>query len=238
MRLKLKYGTHTHDIAEASVVINRRNTFAQSNKRTGYIESWSIDGFLQADDQAGIGADIQTLKEAYSTDNKTAVLLFEDGTETKHKLDTNDSISGVRVQLFDFPEGDGAEYSTFRSYRILIDAEFATDAGILWLHESLMFTGGKHKFLHKQTLTGFAQKQIVAQNIPHRVVQSGFVIGHFFWPAAQPPLFPQNLKNEDSSVKRAGPEKIYANRQKSTHFRTEWNYVFESISAMNGNPSF
>ncbi|MCH7989758.1 MAG: hypothetical protein IID46_11510 [Planctomycetes bacterium] len=238
MRTKLKYGDHTHDLADAAIVINRTNTFSENNKRTGYIETWTIDGFLQADTQDAIGTKINTLKDAYDKDNETAVLLFEDGSETNHKLDTADSVSGVRVRLVDFPEGRGAEYSTFRSYRIVIDAEFADDAGIIQLVETLTFTGGGSKFLHKQTLIGLPQKQFVAQNIPFRVTQAGFSVGHLFWPNPLPPIFPNDLKNEESSTVKTGPENVYAKTHKATHFRTSWNYAFESVGAMNANPTF
>lgn len=238
MRTKLKYGNHTHDLADAAIVINRANTFSKNNKRTGYIETWTIDGFLQADTQNAVGTKIETLKNAYDKDNETAVLLFEDGSETKHKLDTSASVSGVRVRLVDFPEGRGAEYSTFRSYRIVIDAEFVENAGILEFMETLTFSGGGPKFLHKQTLTGLPQKQFVAQNIPFRVTQAGFSVGHTTWPALASPLFPKHLKREESSTVKTGPENVYAKTNRATHFRTSWNYVFESVSAMNANPTF
>ncbi len=239
MRIKLKYGDHTHELADAAVVISRQNTHSENNKRTGYIETWTIDGFLQASSQPEIGTTIDTLKTAYDEDNKTAVLLFEDDTETVHKLDTTESLSGVRVRLFDFPEGRGAELSTFRSYRIVLDAEFFEDAEILQFMETLTFSGGGPKFLHKQTLTGLPQKQIVAQNIPFRATQSGFSVGHLGPPPVNAPLFPDDLKNDESQYPtKTGPEKVYANTQKATHFRTAWNYVFERVSAMSGDPTF
>lgn len=236
--MQLKVGTYTHAVAESSITFSEEVLWSENNKRIGRRERWNIEGFLQAASQSALDTAIGTLKTQYRKDNETAVLLFDDGSETQHKMDTTASLSGVRVRFFEFPFRNGAEYSTFRSYRITVEGEFTDNinAGIIYLQDTLTFNGGGPRFVHKQTLAGLPQKQIVAQSTPHRVVQSGVALGHLGYITAPSPLFPDDFKQDESSVKRVGPDNVYALTNKATHYRTEWNYLFESVSPMNGNP--
>ncbi len=121
----LAYGSYRHALAEAGLSIRRETQFTANGVPTSIRERWRIDGVLQAESPEAVTRAIHELQTAYSRQAQDVALYLPDGTTpTAHVILSRDTIGGVRVtQSPSFPQGRGAEYSTFRSYTIELEAD-------------------------------------------------------------------------------------------------------------------
>lgn len=207
--------------------------------RRGYKETWQIQGFLQAATTAALTAAIQALEIAYSYDGLAIGLFFDDGTASAHGVIVANTIGGSRVVSGpEYGQGAGAEYSTFRSYSIVVEFDIPDlRYNVVAYSESLSFEGGGPMDLHLQPLVGFPQKQRVAEATPYRVTQEGSAIGLAAYPVPNFPIWPAALiwpkaRFSRKSPKRSGPggAPVY------TEFEITWHYEFEDALPLLGDP--
>lgn len=204
-------------------------------------ERWTIDGFLQAADATALTTAIDQLLGAYAQPGQDLVLLMPDGvTYTSHRLLAVETLGGPRVLSVSFPHGRDGEYSTYRRYRIEIEADVpivSPDTVLLAWHEWLGFLGGGPRFVYLQTLVGPPIKQVVATATPYRAIQTGHAVGSGGWPLPPDPIWPAAEHVDRRRIvrhapRRSGPSGI----QTYTHFETRWQYEFESALSLNGSP--
>jgi hypothetical protein len=236
----LTYGGYAHAIGEAEILIKRSSIFNEGGQLYGLRENWTVRGFLQAPDPVTLTLAMEAMKVAYSFQGQDLALRFDDGSLTTHYIQTAATIGGVRVvDGPSFPQGHGAEYSTFRSYEITLEAEVPnTQVNLMAYFESLTFEGGGPLNVHLQTLTGLPQKQLTAEATPFRCIQDGEAIGHFSYPFLNPPIFAYALVNprgrfEKKTPKRTGPP----GRPTFTEWPVHWHYEFESAYPFVGDPT-
>src|SRR4029077_8154957 len=86
---------------------------------------------------------IAALRSAYNVNGLDLGLYLDDGvTPTDHVLASSTTLGGTRVTALEFPNGSGAEYSTFRSYSITVEADTPdTSQNLLDFSETLSFAG-------------------------------------------------------------------------------------------------
>lgn len=237
----LSYNGYTHDDNEATIVMSRR---AKTNDRTqteGYVDRWTIDGVLHAASAAALTTALQALATAYSTDGGDAILYLPDGvTETAHALRSSATTSGVRVIEAHYPEGGGAEYTTFRSYQIVLEAEttFASSGGggnqgLQSYTEIVTFSGGGPRFAWLQPLVGPPVRQLIHQQTTYKAMQAGSAIGRNSYPTPNLPLWPQAEHIERRQLARKSPERSGLNY---VNYEVTWQYEFEAAVAMSGSP--
>lgn len=207
-------------------------------------ETWDLNGFLQADTQLLLNKAITDIEDAYEAGGKDLVLFFDDGiTESAHKLISSKSIGGTRVlSTPSFPEGRGAEYTTFRRFTIQVAADFlpsgALRSNFLNFQERLTFTGGGPRFIMLQAINGLPQRQRVAEATPFRLVQSGSQIGQTRRLPANPPLFPQDEHIDQRQIVQGGPKRNASGATAFfTEFTTSWQYNFESTRPFRAFPT-
>ena len=161
----LKYGNYRHADNEVAVTIAKEGLFTQAGMPRGVRERWNLQGRLHAADQAGAGAA-----------HRCAVCRLQHsgpgpGVLPGHRRarEPRDSFSaatngGVRVvSPPSFPEGKGAEYSTFRSYTIALEAELLDpNATVLNWNETVSFSGGGPQFGFFEPIDGLPQKQLLS----------------------------------------------------------------------------
>ncbi len=242
----LKYGTYTHAAGEVSLAISRKGDFVAGLEK-GYTERWDIRGRLQiadtgttAGNQAAMTAAIAALQVGYSIQGQDLILCTDGGAASIHALVSAQTVGGVRiVERPSFPQGRGAEYSTFRNYAIAAEASYVNTAlGILEFRETISFSGGGPKFVLLETLTGYPQKQNVRQRTPFRVVQQGQATGLLGYPIAPGPLAPGDVHQDQTEVRLIGPDFLGPVGQRAyTGFRTTWSYHMESANPIAGQPS-
>lgn len=236
----LKYGNYRHADNEASVVISKEALLGPGGMIRGVRERWTIQGRLQAEDQAGLTAAIEALNAAYRWQDQDVAFYTDDDQLTSHAIDTSAANGGVRVIVPpSFPEGKGAEYSTFRNYTIALEAELLDpNATILSWHETISFSGGGPQFAFLETIDGAPQKQLLKQFTTFHATQTGEATGCFNYPAAAVPLWPGAEHVDRRQLrfdvpKRSGPP----GQPKYTEFKVSWTYTFEDGAPLFGLPS-
>ena len=235
----LKYGTYAHADNEVQITIARRSNVEANGLRASFVESWNIRGVLHAASQAALTAAVAALEAAYSVDGKDLVFFQNDGaTQTAHKLAHAPAIGGVRVLAGpSYPAGSGAEYSTFRSYEIAVEAEYpldSVDEPIAWT-QTLVAGGGGARFVMLQTLTSSPVRQQVAQNTPFWAVQTGTAKGLLSYPMADAPMFPDDEHVDRRRILHRTPQTIEG---VPSGFVVNWSYSFESTSPLVGLPLY
>lgn len=238
----LAYGNYRHELAEAGVAIARETVFSPMAMPIATREHWRIDGILQAETQDALTTAIEELSRAYRLQAQDVTLYLPDGsTPTAHRILSRNTIGGVRVvKPPSFPENKGAEYSTYRSYTIELEAETPVEnAGEIMLQwdETLSFTGGGPRWVYLPVLSGPAIKQLVQQQTTYRVTQSGRGGLSGLSPAGCT-IWLDAWHSDASSVTRKLPRLSGSGSSAvETEFEVTWNYQFESASPLVAQPS-
>jgi hypothetical protein len=236
----LKYGTYQHPAGEASVVISKQGLFSDAGLPRGIRERWDIQGRLQAADQAALTTAINALTAAYALQGQDVGFYFDNGQPSSHQIDSSETNGGVRVVVPpSFPQGKGAEYSTFRNYSLALEAELLDpEATLIGWNERLNFSGGGPQFAFLQPITGLPIKQQLRQATTYRAAQSGEAVGYQSYPTPATPLWAASEHVHLREIhyelpKRMGPP----GSPTYTHYRVTWSYRFESATPLVGSPT-
>lgn len=226
----LKYGDYSHSTDECAIVITKESVLDDYGRKVGYKEMWNVSGMLTGSSVSAVTTAIQALETAYSVNGRDLKLLQDDGTETAHKLVNADSLTGVRIKTLGYPAGAGAEYTTFRNYQIVAEADFSVlpgsgSDGTIRFQQTISYrgTGGPRKVI-RTTLTGMPVAQQVAQRTPIFVSQSGFAIGFSSYPAPAAPILPQWEDFDSREIEYVTPQMKGLLNQ--SEYRINWTYRF------------
>lgn len=230
-----RYGSFQHPNNEVNLASFTQRRIASDRGQERLVrKTMQLQGVFIASTQAAIKTGILAREAAYATWGRDAALFHDDGTISAHSLVNSESVGGVRVLAVDFPEGNGAEYATQRSFSITLEADFITTAAPISFQETLRFTGtGGRRTVIIETLRGSPQKQVVNNRTIQRVVQSGSSVGELAYPTVPPPIFPGGELQErreivPSSPRRQGDDFI--------EWPVSWIYHFAFTSPVSGVP--
>lgn len=237
----LHYGSYVHGQNEVGISITRETWRDDTGRRRGYIETWTINGRLKAtgaDLVANLTTQIAALKAGYASDGGNLVLYQDNGsTATSHALTSSACWGGVQVDGPYFPSGQGAEYATYRDYviRAVGKVEGTVADDIVSYVETITVTGtGGQRFVHLQPLRGEPVKQVVAQQTPVRVTQSGSAVGRTGYPLPpEPAEDPESEKLDEQMISHKSPKRGADGRFRE--YETTWQYVFESAAPPRGD---
>lgn len=239
----LRYGSYTHALAEARVSINCEAMRNQAGVYYARKERWDIQGRLTGADAAALTTAIAALKAAYEIGGYDLTLLLPDGvTASDHQLLTASCKGGTKIAMpVSFPEGSGAEYSTFRNYSVAVEGEIPLLDGqnpIVEWKETLAFVGtGGPRFVVIETRNGMPQMQQVSQRTPVRVVQSGRAVGYNQWPFPPRPIWPGYEDGPQRSPQLGSPELTGEGTSRGFHnYEISWSYSFISPIPLTGFP--
>ncbi|MFN0051081.1 MAG: hypothetical protein ACKV0T_02760 [Planctomycetales bacterium] len=233
----LRYGSYAHDQNECALVISQRAVYSARGERQLVRETWRVTGIKQAATQTALTAALAELRSAYNVNGRDLGLFLDDGvTPTDHVLNSSLALGGVRVLELEFPEGTGAEYSTFRTYRLTVEADFPDrGSGLLEFDEALSFEGtGGPRRVFLETLEGPPQEQIGAQLTTCRATQQGRAVGDQAYPVPPPPIWPAAELPERRRITLKTPQRTAGDY---TRFAIEWQYTFESATPLSALPN-
>lgn len=221
--------------------VNRRVETNPGGQRTSLTVSWQLEGFLQAADQLSLSLAMKALEAAYSRDGFIAVFVDNSGNNSAHRLGEAGSRNGCRVVGgVNWGWSNGAEYTTFRSYSIQLEADYDNPFANIWLFEESISRKGTTgpRVVWKPCLNGEAQRQITFAQTTMKVVQKGAIIGMYQYVAPPPPLWPAAAlpeleESEQHSPKRYGPIGAPYYRE----YATSYAYYFESNVPLFGIPN-
>lgn len=241
--MQFSYRGFLHPANECTVAIKVKNNFDKAGRRIGRTETWNITGLIQAATQLKVDAACAAMEQAYEEDGGDAILYLNAGGPAHRKLTTADSLTGVRVlEGVDYPDGKGADFSTYRHYAITLEATYYKKKGkfnLLEWQETLSWVGtGGPKFIFLPLLVGIPDKQFTQQHTTVKLTQSGHAIGRYKYPRMAKPLFPGDEHVDQrghgkETPKRKGPP----GRPFLTDYKVDWSYHFESVNPMNANPT-
>lgn len=234
MAVFLTYGAYRHDDNEVTVSIQRQAIDSGNGRYIGVSETWTVNGRLYADSQVALRLRVLALEAAYSRWGLDLVL-YGDGNIVLHELRNRNSTTGVRiVNPISFPDGTGAQYSTFRDYSFTASAEYPVGTGLVLrdFQESITRSGGHRRLVALECAVGPADVQVVAQRTAYRVQQSGSAVAFRGRPLPQPPYWPQWLETE--TVTEIAPQR--ANGELSGA-GVQWSYSFVSPVPLVGAPA-
>lgn len=231
-----KYGTFQHPNNEVNLASFTQRRIASDRGQERLVrKTMQLQGVFIASTQAAIKTGILAREAAYATWGRDAALYHDNGDISAHSLVSSDSVGGVRVLAVDFPEGNGAEYATQRSFSITLAADFLAQAATLAFQETLRFTGtGGRRTVIIETLTGSPQQQVVNNRTTQRVVQSGSSVGELAYPPVPPPIFPRGELQDRREIVPGSPRSQGGD---FVEWPVSWIYHFAFTSPVSGVPN-
>jgi len=237
-----KYGDYQHEDNEVSFEHSRVAKLDSGGVVYGYDETYKLMGRLHADTQEEITTAIDALKTAYAKQFQDLVLYDNSGTATSHTLRNSETLGGVRVlDGPSFPNSTGAEYSTWRSYEIVVAAVVPIsgqgNGTVIDWQETLTFMGtGGPRNVWQPMITGPAIKQQVSQFTTVRAVQRGTAAGFSEYIPYANPIFPIDVEHQEQRVWERGTPQFMGGGVRR-YFPCTWTYVYEFNNPQTGNPT-
>jgi hypothetical protein len=237
-----RFGNYSCDNGVTELVISKRAQFTSAGVPYLVTEQWGASiTLLPPDGSSDLVADLTTkiaaCEAGFKQVNVDAFLLTESGGATAHSILHSQTLGGIRViQPPSFPRGTGADYATYRSTSVGIEADVicaGTPPLYLQFQESLQTQGGGPFRVWTMPIVGLPQRQIPRQAKTYLAVQSGTATGFLQYPPVPPALFPGAL-SENPVITRTAPRRNAGGT--FSEYGVSWQYVYESSSPLIGVP--
>jgi hypothetical protein len=235
----LRFGNYRHDDNEVRLSIDRRAELTAAKVPYVWTTRWTLDGLLVGDDVADITTKINALEAAYKVRGVDAELLTSEGGVTAHRMLSAASVGGIRViGPPSYPDGSGAEYTTWRRYSITIEADFPVNPNdpstqILDWNEVYETSGGGPLYGYTQPIKGSPIRQTIREQTTYKATQSGSAVGYLARPTPPAPIWPGALI-EQPRIMKVSPKRNGSGFQE---FAISWSYQFEAPFPLNGTPT-
>jgi hypothetical protein len=234
-----QYGSYTFAQNEISTIFRQEYVRDSRNFRRYIRKTIEINGKLHASSADALTTAMNTLDSAFSVDGRDFTLFTDGGTATHHRLLTGAAIGGVRVMRGpSYEPGDGGEYTTYRSYNIMLEADYLVPnaPNVMEFEESVTVIGsGGPRIVWRPVLVGDAKPQLTTQKTLSKTVQSGTAMGHGTWPFPPNPLWPEFELAEERNLVRHAPKR---NLSSLIDYRISWSYAFtRGSSQLIANPT-
>lgn len=236
----LQYGSYRHAENEAAYTILVNEIENESGQLYTLRHTWNITGQVHAADTAALLVQLRLLEAAYTVWGRD-LAFFDDAGRVCHALPNAGSFTGVKITSFGYPNGSGAQLSTFRDYAITATADYPAGAGggsgLRAFQETLSFRGGGPERAVVEVVNGPPQEQLLKAYTTCSATQSGSAVGRFGYPVVPPPAFPG--KERVASVPPGNP--VYGSPKfvngQYTDFPVSWSYEFVSGTPLVGLPN-
>lgn len=233
MALTLRFGSFTHELGEVTLGVARETTFNAADQPIEERVSWTIAARAEGDDLTALLGKLVQVDLAYRARNRYAVAQLYDTSSglVCHELNGPRSISGVRVvQPPSFPDGRGAEFTTYRNYAVRLEAEFfvtAPAAALVEFDETLAFSGGGPLRDLIVLTSGPPVEYVSAAQTPYECVQTTRAVGLGDYPVGLlvPAFSPALLVGADHPVTFASPR---PRGLTNTHYSCQKTWRFRS----------
>lgn len=240
LAVQLRYGNYYHADGEVSVSIAKSVETTDAGIPFRTTHTWNIAGRIIGETIAEVVQRMGLLERAYGTWFRTAQLISSAGIVC-HELPNAGSITGVKViQPPSYPDGSGAQLSTYRDYVITLSADYpAIGYGVplikSWV-ETITFTGGRPVRGLVETVNGPSVPFVIKRQRPYRATQVGSAVGAFGYPPYGAMLWDESLlEGEDPESKSLGAPRTENGRL--VDWPVSWSYRFGSVAPLNGLPN-
>lgn len=232
-----KYGNFQHPNGEVNLV---RFTVRPRQGRRGTRRELDYEMHLQgelltqkktkSECQAELHSKIAALNSAYLFEGFDAGLYHDDGTPTKHFLQTNhpNNVTQNRILYRSFPTGGPEEYATCRTFAVGIGATFIdAESQIEFFTESITVVGtGGPDIEVVETQYGLEIDQIIPQT-KQVIIQEGEAVGLSGYPVLVVPG-PVLPAFERPKLRRYTTTGGRYRGQGYTDYTIRWRYVMET----------
>jgi hypothetical protein len=229
---KFKYGGYTTSDGDARLM-NHSITAAMNDRgeRWGEWHRLHLEIELQAASPAALHTAMGDFITAFSQNDKTAVLLFPDGTETRHKLDQNspNNYSGNKVVSVTWVDADAGQLVNARTAHVVIAALFRNaDSSIMFYRNDIQIKGsGGARYQRVRHPVLPPSLQLIWQSTPKTIIQTGAIVSLDTWAIGNipPPLLSAPVEQADDRIISYRYPR-YLGRT-SVEFGIEWTYVMK-----------
>lgn len=238
MGLVVSYGAFTSDESECAVVETVSLLKTPMGHPYGFAYRWQIDGVRLSDSFTNTVSAMASLQGYFTGGDLTKALRLTDGATgaTVAELSPNGSISGVLIeQAPGYPNGGGAQLTTFADYTIVASVEHLSPNAPLYaeFQESISFRGGGPLRDVFDLTNGAPQAQILRKQTAYRAQQSGSAVGLESWPPVPAAKWPTML-TAAPVIQRQSPQLMGV---RTLMYSVSWQYDFASPAPLAGNPT-
>lgn len=239
--MQFYYGNYVHEkgevYPEAIEIIPR---FGPEGVRWGADFIWRLRGnFFHDPTQsselttAQVGTKIEALRTAYNRTGQNCGFLLDDGTQSKHVLNSNDTynLSGNRVTRRSWDNLSECEYANTRSFSFTIQALYQmADSNLISYNEGISKTGtGGPTWKVRANWRGIPYKHYLTKQSKVVHVQQGEIVSLGGWFAAPAPYWPNEEMEEHRVITMHSPRHHGRTGGSPTHYRMTYKYVFERL---------
>ncbi len=237
----VQYGGYALPSNSVIVTISRVALKTEGGIYYAYDERWDLSTPLPGiydTTQAGLTVDLNALTNAFSVDGYDLVLYDNNGAPTHHALYSAQCNGGTRVlNPPQFPDGTGAQYSTYRTFSCSIAGEVPLITGnvVTKFHETIEQEGtGGPVTVFIPVAQGTWVKQQTSATSTFKIVQSGSLETLYFPGSAPGPLFPDAEHQQLRRISRANGT---MRNGRFYNFPLSWSYTFEGAGSLDGQPN-
>lgn len=242
--MRFIYGTFQGQASDNWICTGSQKVGVRKNGQlTSIITSMDFQAVVHADGQLALSARMAQIQSGILYDGGNVGLLHDDGTPSRLYLDSSQSLSGVRITRYPFPEPNivGADYASSLACRCSFEAEYGAiqigggggPAGnvLVSFTESFGVQGnGGPRTAVQEYLTGAPEKFTLADKTAVYATQTGAAVlegdSQSQFGSISRPLFPDLMLNTSKGEKRTITQ--LTNGKYSC--AVEWSYEFESTS--------
>lgn len=249
--MRWKYGSYLLPENDVDFSFTSPAKLDPSGVPYAYLPRYVLDGTIRitptgtdAGNQTAMTAALVELEAAFAQNYQDLIFYDDSSVATIHKLINNETTGGVKVlSRVEYPYARGAEYSTYRTFRVTLGAEIPDQASvggagpIIRYRESLTYIGtGGRRWVAQEYIEGEPDHQQVAQLSSIRAVQEGSALGYAAYVPFPPGLYPTEVEHEEQRVYRRETAQKFVNGVE-TEWPSSWQYFFEFNNPGNGNPT-
>lgn len=183
----------------------------------------TLDGWIIGDDAADLKTKVAAFEQAFSVDGGDFTVTSPAGVEVC-AIRPADTATGLRVALRSYPDGKGIEWVTRRTFRIVLECEYAVANaggidGATQFSQSISYVGtGGPRFVVVETMDGMPIRQQVAARTRCSCTQQGTAASRIRQLTPPGPIYPEHEKQD---LRQITPP--------DSQGQISWQYFFESV---------
>jgi hypothetical protein len=223
--LFVRLGPLTFPSGTVEWVPSTRTLFDAYGKPATRVQRLELRGDIQGTGVKDVAAKVAQLRTAYNRQFFDVALLDDDGTILESLVNVT-SLTGVRLLELSFPDGRGAQGTTYRSFVLVAEASYPASAGTIIVEwtQRVSRRGGGPMYSFLRCKKGPAVRILENEQTEYSATQRGTAAGLLPNPQPPRPLWPGALIPALTEIEYDDPVFVEGRNV----YRVSWTYVFGS----------